>query len=126
LDAPGRGDEETIGDLVQRLVDDARIYARAELDVYAAIAEYRAIRARSALVGLAVGWFFLVTSTTAVVIGAVISLGQRIGAMWAGLAIGIPMALIGYALIHFGWGGLKGLTRDDAEEQALRRGKDAS
>ncbi len=126
MDAPAQDpQDESIGDLVNRLIEDGRDYARAEFELYGAIANYRAIRARRALVALAAGWFFLVTSMTALVLGTVLSLAARIGAMWAGLAVGIPLAAGGYALVRYGWRGVKSLTEDEAERQALRRGESA-
>jgi hypothetical protein len=123
LDAPGEDPrQESIGDLVGRLIEDGRSYAEAELELVKAIAEYRALRARRALVSLAVGWFLLVTSTTAVVIGAVMSLAQHLDAFWAGLIVGVPLAAGGYALVSYGWAGVKGLTRDKPEQEALDRG----
>jgi F0F1-type ATP synthase membrane subunit c/vacuolar-type H+-ATPase subunit K len=123
LDAGGEDQrEETIGDLIGRLIEDGRSYAEAEFELVKAIAEYRALRARRALVSLAVGWFLLVTSTTAVVIGAVLSLAQRVDAFWAGLIVGIPLAAGGYALVSYGWSGIKGLTRDKAEQSAIDKG----
>ena len=117
--------DESIGDLVNRLIEDGRTYAKAEFDLYAAIANYRGVRARRALVTLASGWFLLVTSTTALVIGTVLSLADRIGPMWAGLAVGIPLAAGGYALVHFGWMGVKSLAEDEAERGAVARGEQA-
>ena len=123
MDAPGAEPrEETIGDLIGRLIEDGRTYAEAELELIKAIAEYRALRARRALVSLAVGWFLLVTSTTAVVMGAVLSLAQRVDAFWAGLIVGIPLAAGGYALVSYGWAGVKGLARDKAEQAAIDKG----
>jgi hypothetical protein len=123
LNAPG-GDprDETIGELVGRLIEDGRAYADAELDLYKAIARYRALRARKSLVALAAGWFFMVTSTTAVVIGAVLDLAPRIGAIWAGLAVGLPLLIGGYLLAHWGWAELKGLASDKGEREAIERG----
>lgn len=120
-----RGEEpqgESIGELFGRLVEDGRGYAKAELDLYAAIARHRALRARRALVSLALGWFFLVTSTTAILFGSVAALAQYIGPMFAGLAIGVPLAIGGYLLISFGWTGIKGLGRDEAERAAIEQG----
>lgn len=123
MDAPGAEPrEESIGDLIGRLIEDGRTYAEAELELVKAIAEYRALRARRALVSLAVGWFLLVTSTTAVVMGAVLSLAQRVDAFWAGLIVGIPLAAGGYALVSYGWAGVKGLARDKAEQAAIDKG----
>lgn len=110
---------ETIGDLVGRLIEDGRAYAEAEIELYRAIAKYRAIRARRALVALAVGWFLLFAAMTAIVITALVSLTQAIGAVLAGLIVGIPLAAGGYALVRYGWAGVKGLGRDEAERRAL-------
>jgi len=123
LDAPADDPrEESIGDLFGRLIEDGKSYAEAELELIRTIAEYRALRARRALVSLAVGWFLLVTSTTAVVMGAVLSLGNRIDPIWAGLLVGIPLAAGGYGLVSYGWSGIKGLVRDKAEQQAIDKG----
>lgn len=118
--------DESIGDLIGRLVDDGRDYAGAELDLLKAVLAYRAVRARRALVALAAGWFLLVTSTTAVVIGTVLSLAERIGPMLAGFAVGIPLAAGGYVLVHYGWTGVKGLARDKGEREAFERGEQPS
>jgi hypothetical protein len=124
LDAPKDDPEgESISDLIGRLVDDGRGYAEAELELYQAIAAYRAVRARTALVALAAGWFLLVTSTTAMVVGTVLSLAQAIGPLLAGLAVGAPLAAGGYFLVHYGWAGLKGLSRDKGEREAIERGE---
>ena len=123
MDAPsGEPREESIGDLFGRLVDDGRAYAEAELDLIRTIAEYRALRARRALVALAAGWFLLVSSMTALVIGAVTGLSQHMSPFLSGLLVGVPMAHGGYALVSYGWTGIKGLGRDKAEQQAIEKG----
>jgi hypothetical protein len=123
LDGPaGDPREESIGDLVGRLVEDGRSYAEAELELIKAIAEYRALRARRALVALAAGWFLLVSSMTALVIGAVTGLSQHMSPFFSGLLVGVPMATGGYALVSYGWRGIKGLGRDKAEQQAIDKG----
>ena len=126
MDGPaGDPHEESIGDLVSRLVDDARAYAEAEVELYKAIAIHRGERARKALVMLAIGWFLLFAAMTALVITAIVSLTQAVGALLAGILVGVPLAAIGYALVHFGWSGIKGLGRDLPEKQALERGDSA-
>ena len=123
MDGPaGDPNEESIGDLVSRLVDDARAYAEAEVELYKAIAIHRGERARKALVMLAIGWFLLFAAMTALVITAIVSLTQAVGALLAGILVGVPLAAIGYALVHYGWSGIKGLGRDLPEKQALERG----
>ena len=123
MNAPG-GDprDETIGALVGRLIEDGRAYADAEFDLYKAIARYRALRARKSLVALAAGWFFMIISTTAVMMGTVLSLAGRIGPMWAGLAVGMPLLVGGYLLVRWGWAELKGVASDKGEREAIARG----
>ena len=123
MDGPaGDPREESIGALFGRLVEDGRAYAEAELALVKAIAEYRALRARRALVALAAGWFLLVSSMTAFVIGAVTGLSQHMSPFLSGLAVGVPMAAGGYFLVSYGWRGIKGLGRDKAEQQAIDKG----
>ena len=123
MDGPaGDPREESIGDLVGRLVEDGRAYAEAELELIKAIAEYRALRARRALVALAAGWFLLVSSMTALLIGAVTGLSQHMSPFLSGLVVGVPMAGLGYGLVSYGWTGIKGLGRDKAEQEAIDQG----
>ena len=123
MDGPaGDPREESIGDLFGRLVEDGRSYAEAELALIKAIAEYRALRARRALVALAAGWFLLVSSMTALVIGAVTGLSQHLNPFLSGLLVGVPMAAGGYFLVSYGWRGIKGLGRDKAEQEAIDKG----
>lgn len=117
--------EESIGDLVGRLVEDGRAYATAEFELYRAIAEHRAERARTAVVALAIGWFLLIAAMSALTIGAMIALSLTIGPLFAGLAVAGPLGLAGYLLAHYGWAGMKGLGRDAAEQSAIARGKEA-
>lgn len=114
-------DEETIAALAERLVADARAYAEAELVLWKAIAEYRAVRARRALVMLAIGWFLLLAAMTALVIGVMVRLSQLFGPLIAGLGVGVPLAVSGYLLVRFGWKGIKGLGRDAHERAAIER-----
>lgn len=121
--AAPEGPDESIGDLVGRLVEDGRAYATAEFELYRTIAEHRAIRARKAVVMLAIGWVLLIAALGALTIGAMIALAIQIGPLLAGLVVGGPMALIGYLLARQGWSGVRGLGRDSAERAAIEQGK---
>jgi hypothetical protein len=124
LDGPaGDPQEESIGELVGRLIEDGRAYAEAEVELYKAIAIHRGVRARRALVALAIGWFLLFAAMTALVIAAMVSLSQAVGPLLAGILVGVPLAGIGYLLAHVGWAGIKGLGRDLPERDALERGE---
>ena len=116
-------DGETIGALIARLVEDGRTYAEAEIALVKAIVAHRALRARRAVVALAIGWFFLFAGMTALVIGAMVALAREIGPLFAGIAVFVPLAILGYALAHYGWSGIKGLGRDEGERAAIERGE---
>src|SRR5262245_45125193 len=123
LDAPaGDPQDESIAELVGRLVEDGRAFAERELDLLKAIAAHRAVRARRALVALLVGGFLMFVSLLALVFGSVLGLATLIHPFLAGLAIGVPLALGGYLLIRMGSAGVKTLGRDEAEADAIRRG----
>lgn len=123
---PAGSHDESIAALAERLVDDARGYAEAEFGLWKAIIEYRAVRARQALVMLAIGWFLLLAAMTALVIGAMVRLTQLFGPLIAGLGVGVPLAVGGYLLVRAGWRGIKGLGRDIHEQAAIERGKGLS
>ena len=124
MDGPaGEPREETIAALIGRLVEDGRSYAEAELELIKAIAAHRSVRARRALVSLAAGWYLLVASMTAFMVGAVLGLSQYLSPFLAGLLVGVPVAATGYGLVRYGWRGIRGLGRDQGEREAIERGE---
>jgi hypothetical protein len=124
LDAPTPDPrDESIPDLVGRLVEDGRAYARAELDLVRRIARHRAGRARNGLIALAIGAVLLLTSLTALVLGLVLGLAVLIGPLAAGVAIAVLLAGAGYLLIRVGLKGLRALGGDEEERQAIARGE---
>ena len=124
MDAPAHDPrDEGIGDLVSRLLEDGRAYARAELDLVKQIARHRADRARNGLIALAAGAVLLLSSLTALILGLVLGLAVLIGPVLAGIAIAAALAGIGYLLVRIGLGGLKALSGDEEERQAIARGE---
>ena len=124
MDSPAHDPrEESIGDLVNRLIDDGRSYARAEVDLLKQIARHRAGRARSGLILVAAGAVLLLSSLTALILGLVLGLATLIGPLGAGVAVAALLAGGGYLLVRFGLGGLRALGGDDEERQAVARGE---
>ena len=115
--------EDSIGDLVNRLIDDGRSYARAEVDLLKQIARHRAGRARSGLILLVAGAVLLLSSLTALILGLVLGLATLIGPLGAGLVVAAVLAGGGYLLVRFGLGGLRALSGDEEERQAVTRGE---
>jgi len=120
----GEPKDESIGDLLGRLVEDGRAYVKAEVRVYRTIAARRAARARNGLIALAAGAVLLITSVTALLLGLVLWLSALIGPLLAGLAVAAALILAGFILVRMGISGLRALGGDEAEREALTRGDD--
>lgn len=124
MDAPVQDPrEESIGDLFGRLIEDGRTYARAEIDLLKEIARHRAERARTGLILLVGGAVLLLSSLTALVLGLVLGLAALTGPLLAGVIIAAALAGIGYLLVRFGLAGLRALSGDEEEKQAVARGE---
>ncbi len=115
--------DDSIGDLVGRLVEDGREYAKAEIGLYRQIARYRAGRARNGLILLTAGAVLGLSALTALIIGFVMGLATLIGPVLAGLAVAIVLAGGGYILVRIGISGLGALSGDEDEKKALARGE---
>jgi len=113
--------DESIGELVSRLVEDGRAYARAELDLVKRIARHRAGKAKSGVVLLGIGITLLLSSLTALVLALVLGLATLIGPFGAGMAVFLVFAIAGALLARSGAQGLAALGGDDEEKAALAR-----
>jgi 4-hydroxybenzoate polyprenyltransferase len=113
--------EESIGELVSRLVEDGRAYARAELDLVKRIARHRANRAKSGATLLGIGVTLLLCSLTALVLALVLGLATLIGPFGAGMVVFLVLAIAGGLLARSGAKGLAALGGDEEEKAALGR-----
>ena len=116
-------DEESIGDLVGRLIEDGRDYAKAELDHYRAIAAHRAGRARTAAILLGTGAYLGLLIGVALAMGAVLSLSRLMDPALAGLVVAVVFAIPAALLIRAGAKGMAALRGDEDEKKAIRRGE---
>jgi hypothetical protein len=124
LDAPfGDPRDDSVGDLVGRLVEDARTYAQAEVDLLKQVARHRAGRARNGAILLAGGAVLLLSSLTAIILGLVLGLADLIGPVLAGLVIAALLAGTGFFLVRMGLAGLGALSGDEEEQKALSKGE---
>ncbi len=115
--------DEPIGDLVGRLIEDGREYARAEIGLYRQIARYRAGRARNGIILLSAGAVLALSALTALIVGFVLGLANVIGPVLAGIAVAAVLAGGGYVLVRIGISGLGALSGDEEEKQAIARGE---
>lgn len=122
LASPGHDPrEESVGELVSRLVEDGRAYARAEVDLVKRIARHRANRAKSGAILLGIGVTLLLCSLTALVLALVLGLATLIGPFGAGMAVFLVLAVAGGILASSGAKGLAALGGDEEEKEALAR-----
>ena len=113
--------EESIGELVSRLVEDGRAYARAELDLVKRIARHRANKAKSGAILVGIGLVLLICALHALVLALVLGLATLIGPFGAGMAVFLVLAIVGGLLAWSGSKGLAALGGDEEEKQALAR-----
>jgi hypothetical protein len=125
LDAPtgNQPQDESIADLVGRLVDEGREVARAEVNLYKQIALRRSARAKSGLVAVVaaglLGWF----AAIALLIGGLLALATLVGPLAAGLILAVLLGGVAYLLLRKGLKGLQALSGDEEEREALERGE---
>lgn len=124
MDAPVRNpQEDSIADLVGRLVDEGRDVARAEVNLYRQIARRRSAKAKSGLVQLVAAGLLAWFAGIALTIGLVIALATLIGPLAATLAVTAALGIAAFFLLRKGLAGIKALSGDDEEREALARGE---
>lgn len=99
-------DEESIGDLLSRLVEDGKQFARAELGYYRALAADKLDQARAGLILAGAAVLLLLAAAIALVVGLVLTLATLVGPGWATLiAVAVTLAVAGLlgwlAVRHF-------------------------
>jgi hypothetical protein len=102
---PG-GDDESIGALATRLVDDAKAYARAEADLVKAIASDKAQGLKIAAVLLVAATFVAMGALNALCIGIFVALATLLGPLLGGI---VAFVLIGAVAALLGWAGVRKL-----------------
>jgi hypothetical protein len=124
LDAQVRDpQEESIGELASRLIDEARDVARAEVDLYRQIALRRSAKAKSGLVQLVAAGILAWFAGLAMTFGTVLALATLIGPLASGLVLALVMAGAAYLLLRKGLAGMKALSGDEEERAAIERGE---
>lgn len=113
--------DESIGELFNRLVEDGRAYARAEIDLVRQIARHRATKAKSGAILLGAGVTLLLCSLTALVLALVLGLATLIGPFGAGMVVFLVLAVAGGLLARAGAQGLAALGGDEEEKAALAK-----
>ena len=109
--------DNNIGDLVGRLVEDGKAFARAEVNLAKAIARHRAEKAKSGGILLGAGIALLLAGFIGLMVGLVMGLAPIIGPVLAGLAIFVVTGILGFLLIRAGAKKLAVLGSGSEEER---------
>jgi hypothetical protein len=125
LDAPAgmaanrSSDESTIGELFGRLAEDGKAYARAEVNLYRAIAARRLGQARNGAIALVAALFLVNAALIALLVGFALQLAKWIGPALGGLVVFLAVGVVGFLLVRYGAGKLGALAGDEDERKAL-------
>jgi hypothetical protein len=124
LDAPVRNpQEESIADLVGRLIDEGREVARTEVNLYKQIALRRTAKAKSGLILVVAAGLVALLAGIGLVVGLIMALATLIGPLAATLAVVLVMGVAAFFLLKKGLAGLAALSGDEEERTALERGE---
>jgi hypothetical protein len=116
-------EEDSIGELIQQLVEEGRTIAAAEADLYKQIALYRIGKARTGAIALAAGGVLAFAGLIAALIGLVMGLAPLIGPVGGGLVVLAVTGAIGFLLVRFGIAKMAALSGDAEEKAALVAGE---
>ena len=100
-------EEESIGELLGRLADDARSFGQAELDYYRALGIEKLDEARTSLWMGAVAAALLLAAAVALVVGLVLTLIPLIGAALATLVVVVVTGGSAWLLGRSAWRHIK-------------------
>ncbi|HET9811177.1 MAG TPA: phage holin family protein [Sphingomicrobium sp.] len=101
-DGPHRGGDRSFGELATQLVDDAKAYARAEVDLAKAIAADKAKSVRLAAILLAAALLFAFGAFTALSVAIFVALATVMGPILGGIVAFLLIAGIAGALAWLG------------------------
>jgi len=124
LDAPtSRPSEPTIGELFGRLADEGKAFARAEANLYRAIAVRRVSLAKNGAVALVATLFLVNAALVAFMVGLAMQLARWVGPALGGLIVLVLAGALGYVLVRYGIAKLAALGGDAEERAALATGE---
>ncbi|MBO9622792.1 MAG: phage holin family protein [Sphingomonas sp.] len=102
MEEPG-AQEESIGELFGRLVEDGKGFARAELGYYRAVAADKLAQAKAGLILAGVALLLALAGAIALVVGLVLTLAALIGPGWATLVVVLATLLVAALLGWLAW-----------------------
>ena len=102
-DLPPSGADRSFGELASQLVDDAKAYARAEVDLAKAIAADKAKAAVVGVVLLVAALFVVMGALNALCVAIFVAIAYHTGPLLAGLITFVLVGAVAGALGWLGW-----------------------
>lgn len=99
-DGPSEDNERSFGELASRLVDDAKAYARAEIDLAKAIAADKSRGLVVAAILFGAAFLIAIGAVSALSVAIFVALASKIGPLLGGL---VTFLLIGGIAAGIGW-----------------------
>ena len=103
MSAPEQSEDEGLGDLLTRLVDDGKGYAHAEISYYKTLVRSKLRDARSMLWLGALALALAQAAAVALVVGLVLTLSPRVGPGWATLIVVVSISAVAAILGRLAW-----------------------
>jgi len=103
-----------IGELIGQLTEDAKDYARAEVDYFKAAAQAKVAEVKGAVVAAVLALALALAAAIGLVVGAILTLATLVGPGWATLIV-VGACLIVAALL--GWVAARGIRKAMGTEQ---------
>lgn len=107
MDAP-RTEDAGIGELIGQLTEDAKDYARAEVDYFKAVAQAKVAEVKGAAIAAVLALALALAAAIGLIVGAILTLATLVGPGWATLiVVGISLVVAGL----LGWSAARGIRK---------------
>lgn len=100
-------DDESIGELIGRLVEDAKAFGRAEVAYYRTIASERLTGARTGLILVLAAVLLVVAAAIALILGLLLILQACVGPIWATVIVVLGTIAVAALLGWIGYGKIR-------------------
>lgn len=97
-----------IGELIGQLTEDAKDYARAEVDYVKAVAQAKVAEVKGAAIAAVLALALALAAAIGLIVGAILTLATLVGPGWATLIV-VGISLVIAALL--GWAAARGIRK---------------
>lgn len=97
-----------IGELIGQLTEDAKDYARAEVDYVKAVAQAKVAEVKGAAIAAVLALALAMAAAIGLIVGAILTLATLVGPGWATLIV-VGISLVIAALL--GWAAARGIRK---------------